>query len=101
MLIGLGAIVGLGAVLVGDTGGLITHVVGTEGIAGHPRADQALGVVGAALVVAAGLELAYSLFTEGPDEAIEPLLLAMSAAILLQLAKVTRFDYREAIAAAL
>lgn len=49
-----------------------------EFLRGHP-----LQIVGYALAASAGIELAYMLFTPGPDEAIEPLLLGFAAAILL------------------
>ena len=37
------------------------------------------------LAAAAALELAYTLFTPGPDEALDPLMLALSATLLLKL----------------
>src|SRR5436305_1556479 len=44
----------------------------------HHRAmdagTDALGVTAAGLAVAAAIELAYTLFTPGPDEAVNPLL---------------------------
>ena len=51
------------------------------------------------LAVAAAVELAYTLFTPGPDEALDPLMLAVSAALILQLGKVEKFQWQEAIAA--
>lgn len=42
-----------------------------------------LKVVGSALSVSAGVELAYMLFTPGPDEAVEPLILGVAGAVLL------------------
>jgi hypothetical protein len=41
------------------------------------------------LAAAAALELAYTLFTPGPDEALDPLLLALSATLLLKLTQLT------------
>jgi hypothetical protein len=41
--------------------------------------------IGVGLAAAAVVELAYTLFTEGPDEALDPLMLGLSAAILIQL----------------
>jgi hypothetical protein len=54
--------------------------------------------IGLALGLAAAIELAYTLFTHGPDEALDPLMLGVAAALLLQLGKVEEFDYREGIA---
>ncbi|WP_434528254.1 hypothetical protein [Vibrio sp. K4] len=36
--------------------------------------------IGNALAISAGIELSYMLFTDGPDETIEPLMLAIAAA---------------------
>lgn len=44
---------------------------------------QPLRIVAAGLEFAAGIELAYLLFTDGPDEAIQPLILGLAAATLL------------------
>ena len=41
------------------------------------------------LAAAAALELAYTLFTPGPDEALDPLMLALSATLLLKLTQLT------------
>lgn len=42
-----------------------------------------LEIIARGLEYAAGVELAYMLFTDGPDEAIQPLILGLSAATLL------------------
>jgi hypothetical protein len=55
--------------------------------------------IGVALAIAAGVELAYTLFTHGPDEALDPLMLGLSAALILQLAKVDGFDLKQASSA--
>jgi hypothetical protein len=66
------------------------------GIEGHVFA-----IIGVALAVGAAIELAYTLFTHGPDEALDPLMLGLSAAIILQLGKVHGFDLRQATSAIL
>ena len=38
------------------------------------------------LGISAGIEMAYMLFTEGPDEAVEPIILGLSAIMLYALA---------------
>lgn len=48
-----------------------------------------------ALGVAAVIELAYTLFTHGPDEALDPLMLGLSAALLMQLGKVEFFTLHQ------
>ena len=42
-------------------------------------------IVGYGLALSAGIELAYMLFTPGPDEAVEPLIHASASAALLVL----------------
>jgi hypothetical protein len=55
--------------------------------------------IGVALAAGAAIELAYNLFTHGPDEAFDPLMLGLSAAIILQLGKVHGFDLKQAASA--
>ena len=105
MLIGFAVIVGLVVLLFeGRHWSLITTFAGAfpEGQApkGQPPsiASDALHLVAAALAGSAAVELAYTLFTRGPDEALEPVLVAIAAAILLQLGRVEQFDYKAAIA---
>lgn len=57
--------------------------------------EQIFGIIGLALVVAAAVELAYTLFTDGPDEALDPLMLGLSAALLLQLGSADALDWRQ------
>jgi hypothetical protein len=61
-------------------------------------ADDAFRLISFALAIAAVIELAYTLFTPGPDEALDPLALGLSAALLLQLAKLEKFDSESGIA---
>jgi hypothetical protein len=42
-----------------------------------------LAIVGHGLMYAAGFELAHMLFTPGPDEAIQPVILGLASAVLL------------------
>ncbi len=58
-------------------------------------------IVGLGLGIGAAIELAYTLYTHGPDEALDPLMLALSAALLLQLGALKSFDLRQAAAAVL
>lgn len=53
-----------------------------------------LAIVGDGLMYSAGFELAYMLFTPGPDEAIEPVILGMAATILIIISddKIEVFD---------
>jgi hypothetical protein len=45
--------------------------------------NELLSAIGIALAAAAVVQLAYTLFTEGPDEALDPLMLGLAAALLL------------------
>jgi hypothetical protein len=47
-----------------------------------------LELVGYALVLSAGVELAYMLYTDGPDEALDPLILGLAAAALLAVSQI-------------
>lgn len=75
-------IVGVGAVI-----DIIWHV--EQSISAHegtapffPDITTSVTVVASALAVAAAIELAYTLFTPGPDETLEPLMLGLSSGIL-------------------
>jgi hypothetical protein len=50
-------------------------------------ADLALTVVGGGLAVSAAVELAYTLFTRGPDEALDPLILGISSFVLINISR--------------
>lgn len=54
-----------------------------------PFEDATLTVIGQGLAVAAAIELAYALFTDGPDEAVDPLILGTAAALAIHLGKST------------
>jgi hypothetical protein len=45
--------------------------------------ENPLEIVGKGLMVSAAIELAYMLFTDGPDEALNPLILGLSSAALI------------------
>jgi hypothetical protein len=52
-------------------------------------AELALRTVASGLALAAVVELTYTLFTEGPDEALDPLILGLSSFILLKISDPT------------
>jgi hypothetical protein len=52
-----------------------------------PGAEQSLAFIGAALAAATVVELAYTLFTDGPDEVLDPLMLGISAFLIIELGK--------------
>jgi hypothetical protein len=64
---------------------------------GIPPAASILHLVADGLAAAAAVELVYSLFTSGPDEALDPLLLGLSAAALLSLGSVDHFDIGDGV----
>lgn len=75
-------IVGIGAVA--DIAWHVERSVSThKGAAPFaPTIMTSVAVIASALAVAAAIELAYTLFTPGPDEALEPLMLGLSSGIL-------------------
>ncbi|AVF95472.1 hypothetical protein HJ171_23700 [Vibrio parahaemolyticus] len=46
-----------------------------------------LEIIGGSLLVSSAIELGYMLFTPGPDEAIDPLILSITASALIALSK--------------
>jgi hypothetical protein len=50
-------------------------------------ADDSLALIGRALAAATVVELAYTLFTDGPDEVLDPLMLGISAFLIIELGK--------------
>jgi hypothetical protein len=54
------------------------------------EASQLLQIVAVGLIVSTAIELAYMLFTIGPDEAIDPVITALAAILLLRLPPPTR-----------
>jgi len=77
--------------VVGVAGAAVVIVVVLADIHGHRSAifieQHSLSIIAFSLAVAASLELAYTLFTPGPDEAIDPLLLGISAVFLYLVSK--------------
>jgi hypothetical protein len=59
-----------------------------------PAASVALKITADALAAATAVELAFTLFTPGPDEALDPVMLAIAAALLLQLGHVEHFRWQ-------
>ena len=53
-----------------------------------------LTIIGDALLYSSAIELAYTLFTPGPDEAVEPLITGLAAVILIGIAQI---DYDKVI----
>lgn len=64
---------------------------------GIPQSYDVLNLTGDALAAAAAVELVYTLFTKGPDEALDPLMLGVSAAALLSLGSVTGFRVSDGV----
>lgn len=79
MIIGAG-IVGLLILKVASSFGLPSWLPGP--VTATLKQDT-LEIVAHGLMYSAGVELAYMLFTPGPDEAVEPVLLGLASAVLL------------------
>jgi hypothetical protein len=56
-----------------------------------------LTTVAVGLALAAAVELAYTLFTFEPDEALNPVMLGLAGAIILQLAKLDNFEWTKSV----
>jgi hypothetical protein len=93
--VALQMIVGVGTVLC-----LIWHVGAAIGFLPPPffATAQPLQIVATGLEYAAGVELAFMLFTDGPDEAVQPLILGLAAAALLAISTGVSADAIEPIA---
>jgi hypothetical protein len=77
MFIGIGAAVDIGIHVAHS----VSNHTGTAPLA--PETKVSVQVIAYALAVAAAIELAYTLFTPGPDDPLDPLMLGLSSAILL------------------
>ena len=60
-----------------------------------------LDMVGQALAYSAGIELAYTLFTPGPDEALDPVMMGLAAAILLGVSQIEKLTVPGGVSAML
>ena len=96
MLIGLATAVAVIVVLIMRAGFLVDNsnaladnVSGADMLTADVFAITAVG-----LAAAAALELAYTLYTPGPDEAINPLLLGLSSTFLFLASKTDRLDWQ-------
>lgn len=49
--------------------------------------NRALAIIGVGLAFSAVVELAYTFFTDGPDEAIDPLILGLSSFALIEISR--------------
>ena len=67
----------------------------------HQATTLLIDGIGVGLAAAAALELAYTLFTPGPDEALDPLMLAVAAALLIQIARIEQTPSPGTVAALL
>jgi hypothetical protein len=67
-------IVGVGAVI--DIGRHVAHAIAIRTVSSPlaPSTVVSVRIIAYALAVAAAIELAYTLFTPGPDEALDPLM---------------------------
>ena len=55
-----------------------------------------LEIVGIVLLVSTALDLAYMLFTPGPDEAVEPVITGLAATVLIFISQETDWSYQRA-----
>ena len=69
-------------------GNAYTHLAGWPGGSAAPKlmTVHPLTLVAWGLMYAAGIELCYMLYTKGPDEAVNPVIMGIASAVLLVLA---------------
>ena len=63
-----------------------------------PPSRVVFQVIADALAAATVIQLVYTLFTPGPDEALDPVLLAIATALLFQLGSVDHFRWQDGLA---
>jgi hypothetical protein len=80
----------IGAVLVLYVFYFAFNFVFLRDIDNHLIYKNLLGIIGYGLVLSAAIDLAYMLFTPNLDEAVEPLIVALSAGAILLLSEGTR-----------
>lgn len=97
MFIGSGLALLVSLKLLNDLGVGFSIPFLTEQVYHRPTLD----IVGLALGYSSALELAYALFTEGPDEAVEPLIMGLAAALLVVVSEIPPLDMVRAIGVAL
>lgn len=103
MLIGLGTAVAVFAALIMRSGALVHH----PGVLSHDvhgagtLTDEIFAITAIGLGAAAALELAYTLFTPGPDEAINPLMLGVSSTFLFLASKTEQLTWQFGFSAVL
>jgi hypothetical protein len=81
----------------GVTGVAVVAVTVVRDFKSHSTAQHmtthVLVIIATTLAVAAALELAYTLFTPGPDEAIDPLMLGLSSVLLYLISTLTNLTW--------
>jgi hypothetical protein len=88
LLIVLGLFLQLVLLVICQTDQFFAQLLFGEPSPSKPAVAYPLELVGFGLVLAAVVELAYMLFTEEPDEALDPLLMGLAAATLLTVAQI-------------
>jgi hypothetical protein len=58
---------------------------------------KVLDIVGRALALSAGVELGYMLFTPGPDEAVQPVIVGLAATILLLISGISDITWQSGL----
>ncbi len=96
MLIGLATAVAVIVVLVMRAGFLVNNskALGANVSGADMLTADVFAITAVGLAAAAALELAYTLYTPGPDEAINPLLLGLSSTFLFLASKTDHLDWQ-------
>jgi hypothetical protein len=62
-----------------------------------PQSAVVFQVVADALAAATVIQLAYTLFTPGPDEALDPVLLALATVFLFEIGQINQFQWQDGV----
>jgi hypothetical protein len=95
------AVVQMGIGVVGTVGVLVHLVLNLFNVPMKTAGQRLFVDIGLTLGVAAAVELAYTLFTHGADEAVDPIMLGLAAAMLIQFGQVEKLSIGEGVAAVL
>ena len=103
MIIGIATAVAVILVVVMRSGLLVSNskALDASALNADELTAEIFAITAVGLAAAAALELAYTLFTPGPDEAIDPLLLGVSSTFLFLASKSDHLDWQFGVSAVL
>lgn len=103
MIIGIATAIAVVSVVVMRSGLLVSNssTLRASALNADELTAEIFAITAVGLAAAAALELAYTLYTPGPDEAIDPLLLGVSSTFLFLASKSDHLDWQFGLSAVL